>query len=48
MPSERDIRTRIRSGRNVSQLTRAMEMVAASKMRRAQQRVGASRPYSER
>ncbi|MDQ2785928.1 MAG: ATP synthase F1 subunit gamma [Chloroflexota bacterium] len=48
MPSERDIRTRIRSVRNVSQITRAMEMVAASKMRRAQQRVGASRPYSER
>jgi len=48
MPSERDIRTRIRSVRNVSQITRAMEMVAASKMRRAQQRVSASRPYSER
>lgn len=48
MPSERDIRRRIRSVRNVSQITRAMEMVAASKMRRAQQRVGASRPYSER
>lgn len=48
MPSERDLRTRIRSVRNVSQITRAMEMVAASKMRRAQQRVGASRPYSER
>lgn len=48
MPTERDLRTRIRSVRNVSQITRAMEMVAASKMRRAQQRVGASRPYSER
>ncbi len=48
MPSERDLRTRIRSVRNVSQITRAMEMVAASKMRRAQQRVGQSRPYSER
>lgn len=48
MPSERDIRRRIRSIRNVSQITRAMEMVAASKMRRAQQRVQASRPYSER
>jgi F-type H+-transporting ATPase subunit gamma len=48
MPSERELRTRIRSVRNVSQITRAMEMVAASKMRRAQQRVGQSRPYSER
>ncbi len=48
MPTERELRTRIRSVRNVSQITRAMEMVAASKMRRAQQRVGASRPYSER
>lgn len=48
MPSERDIRRRIRSVRNVSQITRAMEMVAASKMRRAQQRVSAARPYSER
>ncbi len=48
MPSERDIRRRIRSVRNVSQITRAMEMVAASKMRRAQQRVAGSRPYTER
>ncbi len=48
MPSERDIRRRIRSVRNVSQITRAMEMVAASKMRRAQMRVSASRPYSEK
>ena len=48
MPSERDIRGRIKSVRNVSQITRAMEMVAASKMRRAQMRVQASRPYSER
>jgi len=48
MPSERDIRRRIRSVRNVSQITRAMEMVAASKMRRAQSRVGGARPYSER
>jgi F-type H+-transporting ATPase subunit gamma len=34
--------------RNTSQITRAMEMVAASKMRRAQQQVTASRPYSDR
>ena len=47
MPSLRDIRRRIRSVRNMSQVTRAMQMVAASRMRRAQQRVLAARPYSE-
>lgn len=48
MPSTREIRRRIRTVRNISQITRAMEMVSASKMRRAQQRVTASRPYAER
>ena len=48
MPSTREIRRRIRSVRNISQITRAMEMVSAAKMRRAQQRVVASRPYSDR
>ncbi len=48
MASSREIRRRIRSVRNISQITRAMEMVSASKMRRAQQRVTASRPYAER
>src|SRR6266700_2836234 len=47
MPSLRDIRRRIRSVKNMSQVTRAMQMVAASRMRRAQQRVLASRPYAE-
>ncbi|MBA2276685.1 MAG: F0F1 ATP synthase subunit gamma [Chloroflexia bacterium] len=47
MPNPREIRRRIRSVRNMSQITRAMEMVSASKMRRAQERVQASRPYSE-
>jgi F-type H+-transporting ATPase subunit gamma len=46
--SPREIRRRIRSVRNISQITRAMEMVSASKLRRAQQRVIASRPYAER
>jgi F-type H+-transporting ATPase subunit gamma len=46
--SPREVRRRIRSVRNISQITRAMEMVSASKMRRAQQRVLASRPYAER
>lgn len=48
MPSPREIRRRIRSVGNISKITRAMEMVSASKMRRAQQRVVLSRPYSER
>lgn len=48
MASTREIRRRIKSVRNISQITRAMEMVSASKMRRAQQRVLASRPYSDR
>lgn len=48
MPTPREIKRRIQSIRNTSQITRAMEMVAASKMRRAQQAVTASRPYSER
>lgn len=47
MASLRTIRRRIRSVRSISQVTKAMEMVSASKMRRAQLRVLASRPYSE-
>ncbi len=46
--SAREIQRRIRSVSNMSQVTRAMEMVSAVKMRKAQQRVLASRPYSER
>jgi F-type H+-transporting ATPase subunit gamma len=46
MPSLRDIRRRIRSVKNTAKITKAMEMVAASRMRRAQQRVIAARPYS--
>jgi F-type H+-transporting ATPase subunit gamma len=46
MPSLRDIRRRIRSVRNTAQITKAMELVAASRMRRAQARVLASRPYA--
>ncbi len=47
MASTREIRRRIRSVANMSQITRAMEMVSAAKMRKAQLRVTASRPYSE-
>src|SRR5207245_7156121 len=48
MPSERDLRRRVRSIKNIQQLTRAMQLVAASKMRRAQEAVLASRPFEER
>lgn len=47
MASLRDIRRRIRSVKNTAKITRAMQMVAASRMRRAQQRVIAARPYAE-
>lgn len=47
MASLRDLRRRIRSVKNTAQITRAMEMVAASRMRRAQSRVLAARPYAE-
>jgi F-type H+-transporting ATPase subunit gamma len=46
MPSTRDIRRRIKSVKNTKQITKAMQMVAASKMRRAQQAALASRPYA--
>ena len=48
MASTREIRRRIRSVKNISQVTRAMEAVAASKMRRAQQQVLATRPYADK
>src|SRR5476651_440157 len=47
MDNLRDIRRRIKSVKNTAQITKAMEMVAASKMRRAQQAAVAGRPYSE-
>ncbi len=48
MPSAREMRLRIRSVKNISQVTRALEAVSASKVRRAMQAVAASRPYSEK
>ncbi|MCI0857076.1 MAG: ATP synthase F1 subunit gamma [Chloroflexi bacterium] len=48
MPSTREIRRRIRSIENTAKITKAMELVAASKMRRAQDRALAGRPYAER
>ncbi|MCW5966264.1 MAG: ATP synthase F1 subunit gamma [Bryobacterales bacterium] len=46
MPSLLDLRRRIRSVRNTQQITRAMKIVSAARLRRAQDRVIASRPYS--
>ena len=48
MPSQREIRRRIGSARNIKQITRAMQFVAASKLRRAQEATLASRPYREK
>ena len=48
MPSTREIRRRIRSVKNMTQITKAMEMVSASRMRRAQRNVLATRPYADR
>ncbi len=48
MPTLREIRRRIRSVQSTAKITKAMELVAASKMRRAQQRALAGRPYAER
>jgi len=46
MPSTRDIRRRIKSVKNTAQITKAMQMVAASKMRKAQQAAISGRPYA--
>src|SRR2546428_2945869 len=46
MANVRDIRRRIRSVRSTQQVTKAMKMVAAAKLRRAQERILATRPYA--
>ena len=48
MANAKEIRTQIKSIRNTAKITKAMEMVAAAKMRKAQDRMAASRPYAER
>ncbi len=48
MASGKEIRTKIRTVQNTQKITRAMEMVAASKMRKAQDRMRAARPYAEK
>ncbi len=47
MPSQRDVRNRIASVKNIQTITRAMEMVAAARLRRAEQRISALRPYAD-
>ena len=47
MASTRDIRRRIKSVKNTRQITKAMELVAASKMKKAQQAAMAGRPYAQ-
>ena len=47
MASTRDIRRRIKSVKNTRQITKAMELVAASKMKKAQQAALSGRPYAE-
>ena len=48
MAGAKEIRTKIASIKSTQKITSAMEMVAAAKMRRAQDRMSASRPYSEK
>ena len=48
MPSSKEIRTKIKSVQNTRKITKAMEMVAASKMRKAQERMRMGRPYAEK
>ena len=46
MASQKDVKNRISSVRNIQKITRAMEMVAAARLRRAEQRIEALRPYA--
>src|SRR3954462_12828732 len=48
MPGTKEIRMKIRSVQNTRKITKAMEMVAASKMRKAQERMRHARPYGEK
>jgi F-type H+-transporting ATPase subunit gamma len=47
MASQKDVKSRIASIKNINKITRAMEMVAAARLRRAEQRIAALRPYAE-
>src|ERR1044071_7092249 len=47
MASQKDVKARISSIKNINKITRAMEMVAAARLRRAEERIEKLRPYSE-
>src|SRR5437588_11821685 len=47
MATQKDIKSRISSVKNIRKITRAMEMVAAARLRRAEQRIEELRPYAE-
>jgi len=47
MATQRDVRNRIASVKNIQKITRAMEMVAAARLRRAEQRIASLRPYAD-
>jgi F-type H+-transporting ATPase subunit gamma len=47
MPTQREVRTRIGSFKNIQKITRAMEAVSAARLRRAEQRIEALRPYAD-
>src|SRR5438034_526593 len=47
MASRKDVKSRIASVKNIHKITRAMEMVAAARLRRAEQRIQALRPYAD-
>src|SRR6476620_6742333 len=48
MPGTKEIRMKMRSVQNTRKITKAMEMVAASKMRKVQERMRAARPYADK
>jgi F-type H+-transporting ATPase subunit gamma len=48
MPGVKEIRVKIASFKSTQKITKAMQMVAASKMRKAQERMRATRPYAQR
>ena len=47
MATQKEVKNRIASVKNIHKITRAMEMVAAARLRRAEQRIDAMRPYAQ-
>src|SRR5580700_9840513 len=48
MPSLKELRGRIKSAKNIQQITKAMKMVAAARLRRSQERMHAARPFADK